>query len=230
MKKNLKIAVLLLSVFSMAFFNNSCSKNLYLSGNFRAYSQNHRTVAIVPPIIAYNSARVGIAGYASSEEINRESLNLQNELYNRLLIQTTAKKPVLINFQDIAVTNDLLKQNGLTADNLRNVSIADLLKILKADAILITRVDKEMIINEKASELYKIGKAAAEIIGKKTVGNSAESMSMGKVKINSSLYNFQNSELLWKTWNEYNISVNQSTEIIFSKYTTGCSKGFPYRD
>jgi hypothetical protein len=229
MKKNFKTLVLLPFVFAMAFFNSSCSKNLYLSGNFRAYSQNHRTVAVIPPIIAYSS-KLGIGNYANREEINRESLNLQNELYNKLLVQTAVKKPVLINFQDISVTNDLLKQNGLTADNLKNVSIADLLKILKADAILITRVDKEMTINEKAGDLYKIGKAAVEIAGKKTVGNSVESMSMGKIKINSSLYNFQNSELLWKIWDEYNISVNQSTEIIFSKYTNSCSKGFPYRD
>lgn len=223
-----KIQLLLLAIFVA-----SCGVNKFESEEFKTRTANHKTVAVLPPVVQYTNPKTGsiIIDKDKTQQIQSESFSLQKHLYQKLLNQKTIKNPITINFQDIVRTNDILKKNKIDPQTLLEKTPEELAKLLGVDAVMVNRIDKEIIIDEKIAGIAGVGVQIIDAIkgpGSNTKGN-AGLIKTGVMKLNSSLNDAKDGFVLWNSNKDFDITLDNLSDDILTQYGNQCARSFPYR-
>lgn len=224
--KSIKILLLL------SIFVTSCGVQKFESPEFLARTANHKMVAILPPVIQYSNPKTGsiILNNDKTVQMQTESYTLQKHLYQRLLNEKTKKDPITINFQDVIRTNDLLKKSKIETKDLLDKTPEELSKILGVDAVVVNRVEKEIIIDEQIMGIANVGIQILDAI--KTPGENATPARMirtGVMKLNSSLNDGKDGFVLWNSFKDFDITIDNLSDDILTQYGNQCARSFPYR-
>ncbi len=224
--KSIKILLLL------SIFVTSCGVQKFESPEFLARTANHKMVAILPPVIQYSNPKTGsiILNNDKTVQMQTESYTLQKHLYQRLLNEKTKKDPITINFQDVIRTNDLLKKSKIETKDLLDKTPEELSKILGVDAVVVNRVEKEIIIDEQIMGIANVGIQILDAI--KTLGENATPARMirtGVMKLNSSLNDGKDGFVLWNSFKDFDITIDNLSDDILTQYGNQCARSFPYR-
>lgn len=219
-------------LFFTAIFVTSCGVKKFESPEFLARTSNHKMVSILPPVIQYTNPKTGsiVLNKDKTVQIQQESYTLQKYLYQRLLNEKTKKDPITINFQDVIRTNDILKKNNIETKDLLEKTPEELSKILGVDAVVINRVEKEIMIDEKILGIAGVGIQILDVL--KGPGNStspARMIKTGVMKLNSSLNNGKDGFVLWNSYKNFDITVDNLPDDILTQYGNQCARSFPYR-
>ena len=224
--KSIKILLLL------SIFVTSCGVQKFESPEFLARTANHKMVAILPPVIQYSNPKTGsiILNNDKTVQMQTESYTLQKHLYQRLLNEKTKKDPITINFQDVIRTNDLLKKSKIETKELLDKTPEELSKILGVDAVVVNIVEKEIIIDEQIMGIANVGIQILDAI--KTPGENATPARMirtGVMKLNSSLNDGKDGFVLWNSFKDFDITIDNLSDDILTQYGNQCARSFPYR-
>jgi hypothetical protein len=224
-----KITLLLL----VSVFTISCGVNKFESEEFKTRTANHKQVAILPPVIQYTNPKTGsiILKKDKTEQMQTESYSLQKHLYQKLLNQKTIKNPITVNFQDIIRTNDILKKNNIQTNQLLEKTPEELSKILGVDAVVVNRVEKEIMIDEKILGVAKVGVQILDVLKgpSSTAGSPAGLVKTGVMKLNSSLNDGKDGFVLWNSFKDFDITLDNLPDDILIQYGNQCARSFPYR-
>ena len=212
----------------------SCSVKTFQASNFDQKTVNHKTIAILPPIIFYTTPKIGkLTVYETKEQqIMEESKSFQEHLYHRLLRQSNkSKKAISISFQDIVKTNQLLNKAGIKQDKIESMSAEDLSKLLGVDAVVISTIEKALLIDGKQIEILGLGKQVLDVFTNTTrTPTVTNAVKLGDLKLTSSLKNAQDGQVLWKAWDDFEITIDHLPNEILTSYGNSCAKSFPYRN
>ncbi len=229
----MKKTLLILFVCTLFF---SCKVKKYQASDFNSKTNSHKTIAILPPVIFYSSPNAGTLNIFKDkeEQIKNESNSLHQHIYNQILAQTNKKKPVKIGFQDINKTNSILRSAAITQKELKEKSPEELAKLLGVDAVMVNKVEKVLLVDDKLLAMYGVGKEIVDLI-KLNLPNAPASpvntgfVKIGDMKMSSTINDAKDGYMLWRAWKDFEISLDDLPDDISIRYGNQCAKAFPYR-
>ncbi|MBL7742122.1 MAG: hypothetical protein JNN00_01485 [Chitinophagaceae bacterium] len=212
----MKKVKILLPFLSLTLFVLSCGPKIYKSSEFDGALARHKTVAILPADVTMQ-LRPNEAKKLSSEQIadltQKTGFDIQDKMYSWFL-RRSGKFEYTVNFQDVNRTNALLKNAGISYQDLASKDRAEIAKILGVDAVLQNRSRMEKPMSEGAAV------AVGVIFG--AWGNT------NKVETTINIHDGKSAGLLWKYDYEASGSVGSSTTKLVDALMRNASKKFPY--
>jgi hypothetical protein len=225
--------IILLTIVTISFL--ACKVKRYEAADFKQRTATHKMVAILPPAISYTSPTAGTLTIFKDKEqqIKNESNALHYHIYNRVLRESNKKNPVNIAFQDIAKTNSLLQAAGIGQKELKEKSSEELAKILGVDAVMVNKVEKMLLVDDKLLALYGVGKDVVNAV----LGNipsaptpgTAGMVKLGEMKMSSTINDAKDGYMLWRGYKTFDITLDDLPEDVSTRYGNQCARSFPYR-
>jgi len=189
---------------------------IYKTPNFNAARSQHRILAILPFDVTIQARRLpkGVTVEMLREMEKDEAYVIQSEVY-RFFLRQISRNAYTINFQDIDETNSTLLRAGISFENIRNYSKAEIAQILNVDSVLSGTVHRARPMSMGASIV------TAVLFNWGGVTN--------KVDVGVAIHDGTDSSLLWKYNHSYSGGIGSSSENLTRALMRHISKKFPYR-
>ena len=133
---------------------SACHQKAYLSPAITQLRGNNKTFAILP--FEVNNWVEKIPKGATLESLKLEEEEdgyvMQRDLY-RYCLREMSRQKNLVAIQHINQTNKILKEKGITYEELKNISKPELADVLQVDAVIYSKVDQ--IISGKTGFLVR---------------------------------------------------------------------------
>lgn len=170
----------LLSFVLAAFLFEGCAK-IYYTADSRSLAQSHQTIAIAPPKVSIAAGK-NVSAEAMIEQQKTESTNFQREMYSWLLKRKMQGK-ILVEIQDVDVTNAKLSEAGLT--NTQAIAPVEMCKILGVDGIMTSNyaLSKPMSQGAAVAMFVLVGFAGA-------TASTTVDLSVHDLKTNKMIFNY----------------------------------------
>jgi len=196
---------------------SSCAPKIYQSAEFNSALAKHKTVAILPADVT-TQLRPNAAKKLTEEQIadlsQKTGYDIQDKMYSWFL-RRSDKYNYTVSFQDVSKTNALLKEAGISYDDLKTKDRAEIAKMLGVDAVIQNRSNMEKPMSEGAAV------ALGLVFG--VWGNT------NHVQTTINIHDGKSGELLWKYDYEASGSVGTSTTKLVDALMRNASKKFPYK-
>jgi hypothetical protein len=201
---------------SMLLLLASCGPKIYKSADFDAAFARHKIVAILPADVT-TQLRPNEAKKLTAEQIadlsRKTGYDIQDKMYSWFL-RRSEKYHYTVTFQDVNRTNALLKDAGISYDDLASKDRSQIAKILGVDAVIQDRSRMDKPMSEGAAV------AVGLLVG--AWGNT------NKVETTINIHDAKTGNLLWKYDYEASGSVGSSTTKLVDALMRNASKKFPY--
>ena len=223
----------LLFVFATSLVACGTNRNVYQSSSFEGEAYQHKTVAILPLQIT-QTGHVGKNESAEKIKADNEkwSYIFQESLLSYALRHTSKnKKAPVISFQGTQQTNALLKEAGLSLEQLYTKQPGEIAKLLNVDAVIMTTLEKDKNFSDGVAYGLAAGRAVLGAIGGTgtTAARSALSPNASDINMNCYLYNGIDSKLLWKTFRKGGTDLPSDLNGQVDYYSNWIAKKLPYR-
>jgi hypothetical protein len=224
MKRHLLVALLFVVL-------ASCSHKYYTSSYFDQQTSHHKIVAVLPAEMIFTGKQPEGLRFEDIEKIEEnESVNFQQALYNAILRHANTRKYFTrVNLQDISTTERILKDHNLSVINTWKMDDKELAEMLKVDAIVRLRIQKQRYMSDMASYGISVGK---QIVYNTGIGSKIPLPSVPNKTndIYASCNIISNNQTLWndsyKAASDWNSPANQIIENI----TDNFGRHFPYKE
>lgn len=204
------------AVLFLALLCTSCGPSIYLANDFRTYAPTHKMLAILPASVTIgmrpNQARNTTADQMRTIQ-QQTSLDFQSRIYAWLL-RRKQQSQYTVDFQDVALTNSILRKANLNDSDMRTLSPQDLAKVLGVDAVLTTSVRTTKPMSDGAAV------AVGLLVGAWGATNQAN--------ITVDIHEATGGKLLWKYDYVAAGSVGSSPESMVNALMRNASRKFPY--
>ena len=204
------------AVLFLALLCTSCGPSIYLANDFRTYAPTHKMLAILPASVTIgmrpNQARNTTADQMRTIQ-QQTSLDFQSRIYAWLL-RRKQRSQYTVDFQDVALTNSILRKANLNDSDMRTLSPQDLAKVLGVDAVLTTSVRTTKPMSDGAAV------AVGLLVGAWGATNQAN--------ITVDIHEATGGKLLWKYDYVAAGSVGSSPESMVNALMRNASRKFPY--
>jgi hypothetical protein len=208
--KNIKIFATLIALITLS----SCA-TIYKSPVLSSRISNHNKIAFLPfdAVIRFKKMPKNTTIEQVKEMEEDMGYVFQEQMFTRFLKKINHYN---VEFQDVSMTNALLKKNNITYSNFKEYTKEEIAKILKVDAV----------VSGKILSTKPMSEGGAIVIGLLTgIGTSTN-----KVDVNISLYDALDSKLLFKYDHTYSGGIGSSPESISKALMRSIEKKFPYRN
>ncbi len=203
---------ILLIILTLSFLSVSAQKNIYESEKFDELSQDHNNLAIIPFL-----TNLELKDEISSEELKdleeKEGYAVQDAL-ETYFSKRKKKKKFSVEFQNIKNTNAILKQNGISYDNIDVYSVKELAQILEVDGIISGTLDLNVLLSKGVPTEFSL---LDYINGDANYGRIG-------VKISDGI----TGKLLWKYEKQINKKSGKNTTDLIDLMMKLASRKFPY--
>jgi hypothetical protein len=194
----------------------SCGPSIYMAQDFKTYVPQHKMMAILPASVTIGM-RPNQARNTSTEQMRiqqvQSSLDFQTRIYAWLL-RRQQQQQYTVTFQDVALTNSILRKANITDEDMRTQSPQDLAKLLGVDAVLTTNVRTSKPMSDGAAV------AVGLLVGAWGATNQAN--------ITVDIHEAAGGKLLWKYDYVASGSVGSSPEGMVNALMRNASRKFPY--
>lgn len=206
----------MLSLFVLPLLMLSCGPKIYQSENFSTALAKHKTVAILPAQVT-TQLRPNEARKVTQEQIDdltmKTGYDIQEKMYGWFL-RRADKFNYTVTFQDVTKTNALLKDAGISYNDLKTTDRVKLAKLLGVDAVLQDRTNMEKPMSDGAAV------AVGLLVGAWGPTN--------KVQTTINIHDGASGDLLWKYDYEASGSIGSSSTRLVDALMRNASKKFPY--
>jgi len=219
-------------VFAILVFA-SCSRNRHLTADYDKFVQRHNQVAVLPYDIQMIGRKVA---EMEQEEVDNlrtiESKLFQQSLYSEVLKRTgNRKNDIKISVQDINKTNRLLKEAGIAMIEIGEYSPKELGDILGVDAVISTKLVKEMFLSREESLLMEV--ATTTILDRVPVKvgpfNRSKVTRSSEVDIFCTIVDAQAESAIWVFNTECDLQWDTDPDDAIENINGRISRNFPYR-
>ncbi|ARS34472.1 hypothetical protein [Pontibacter actiniarum] len=195
---------------------NSCGPQIYQAASFSQVKQNHKVLAIMPFDVTIESRKLpkGVTAEMMQDQQRDYGYGMQNDVYGYFL-REMSKNRYSVSFQDVAKTNALLSEAGITYDDLKLASKEKICQILGVDAV----VSGNAVMSKPMSDGAAV--AVGLLVGAWGPTNS--------VNTSITIHEAQAGDLMWKYDYEASGSVFSSRQSLSNALMKNSSKKFPYK-
>jgi hypothetical protein len=203
---------ILIIIFTFICLGVSAQKNIYESEKFDELSQDHNSLAIIPFL-----TNLELKDEISSAELKdlkeKEGYAVQDAL-ETYFSKRKKKKKFSVEFQNTKNTNAILKQNGISYDNIDVYGVKELAQILGVDGIISGTLDLNVLLSKGVPTEFSF---LDYINGDANYGRIG-------VKISDGI----TGKLLWKYEKQINKKSGKNTTDLIDLMMKLASRKFPY--
>ena len=204
------------AVLFLGLLCSACGPSIYLAQDFRTYAPKHKVVAILPASVTIG-LRPNQMRSTSPEQMRtmqqQSALDFQYRIYSWLM-RRQGQQRYTVEFQDVALTNSILRKANLTEEDMRTHSAQELAQMLGVDAVLTTDVRTSKPMSDGAAVAVGI------LVGAWGATNQAN--------ITVDIHDGSGGKLLWKYDYVASGSVFSSPENMVNALMRNASRKFPY--
>lgn len=224
----MRLILLLVAAVSLAACGTN--KNVYKSPDIEQKTARHQTIAILPFHIVQTGHVAKNVSQSDIEQANEKwGYNFQEALLSYSLKYTSRnKKGQMVSFQSVQKTNAILKEAGLTIDDMYNKQPEQLAQMLNVDAVLMTTLEKDKNFSDGVAYGMAAGRVILNAITKNGTGNVL-GVNSSDINMNSYLYDASDSKLLWKTYRQGGTDLPSNVDGLVEYYSNWIAKKLPYR-
>lgn len=155
----MKRIILLLLAVGVVF--QSCKRTFkYESSSFDERTRDHRIIAVLPVEMVFTGKQPKNLTADQIKKIEEaESKSFQESLYSKIL-----SKNLRVEVQSVNKTNSLLASNGIDIRKSWSMTAEELARILKVDAVVKAKVEKERYMSDLASAGIQLAESIIGII------------------------------------------------------------------
>jgi len=223
-----------LFVFTLILFA-SCSSKRFQTADYDKYGKRHRSVAVLPYDIRITGRKALEMEQSEIDELRGlESQLFQQSLYSEVLRRTgNGRRDIKISVQDINKTNRLLKDAGIKLIDIADYAPNELGEILGVDAIISTRLIKEMFLSRQEALLVDV--ATNTILNKVPVDIGLGTYSRNKmtrsseVDIYCSIVDTKAESAIWVFNTECDLQWDMDPDDAVENINRRISRNFPYK-
>ena len=211
----------------------SCSHNKHLTADYDKFAQGHNLIAVLPYDIQMTGRKVAEMEQEEIDDLKRiESKLFQQSLYTEVLKRTGKRnKDIKISVQDINKTNRLLKEAGIDMIAIGEYGPKELGEILGVDAVISTRLIKEMFLSREEALLMEV--ATTTILDKVPVRvgpfNKSKVTRSSEVDIFCTIVDTQAESAIWVYNTECDLQWDTDPDDAIENINGRISKKFPYK-
>ena len=225
--RNFTILTILLSVFV------SCSPNRHLTADYDKFARKHSLIAVLPYDIQMRGRKVA---EMEPEEVDRlrevEAKLFQQSLYSEVLERSgRGKRDIKISVQDINKTNRLLKSAGISLLDIAEYSPKELGEALGVDAIISTRLIKEMFLSREEALLVDV--ATTTILNRTPIDvpifNRSKLTRSSEVDIYCTIVDTDAESAIWSFNTECDLQWEHDPDDVIESINVRISRNFPYK-
>lgn len=210
MKKLLILTLGLL--FSLPLFSQ---KSVYQSSSFEELSRNHRVLAILPFATRLEMEHPDNAESTQLQNQQRHEGYVVQEALEKFFQERNKKKEYRVEFQQVKKTNTLLKQAGITPENLDVKTTQELSRILGVDGVISGDLVMNRLLSKGVDTTFNF---IDYISGKSDYGRITIKLSDGGT-----------GKLLWRFEQVIDRKSGRNTTAIIDRMMRGTTRKFPYR-
>jgi hypothetical protein len=203
---------ILIIIFAFICLGVSAQKNIYESEKFDELSQDHSNLAIIPFL-----TNLELKDEISSAELKdlkeKEGYAVQDAL-ETYFSKRKKKKKFSVEFQNTKNTNAILKQNGISYDNIDVYGVKELAQILGVDGIISGTLDLNVLLSKGVPTEFSF---LDYINGDANYGRIGVKISDGTT-----------GKLLWKYEKQINKKSGKNTTDLIDLMMKLASRKFPY--
>lgn len=218
-----------LTVLTLLFISCGTSRAIYQSPDFDQKTARHKTVAILPVYMVQTGHHPKDVSEANVKAANEKwGYVFQESLQSFILKQTQKnRKGQMVDFQATQKTNALLKEQGLSVEALYSKQPEEIARLLGVDAVIMTNMNH----NKNFSDGVAYGLAAARTVVNvfSRTATLGTGVNASDVNINCSLYDAQDSKLLWKTYRDGGTDLPANVNELIEHYSNWIAKKLPYK-
>lgn len=203
---------LVFSICLLGILTINAQKNIFESNRFDELSENHTVLAIVPFITQLDLER-DISRDEIKELAQKEGYAVQDAL-ETYFSRRKKRKKFNVDFQNVAETNALLSQHGITYDNIDIRTVKELSEILDVDGIISGTLDLNVLLSKGVSTDFSL---LDYFKGKTNYGRIGIKISDGAT-----------GKLLWKYEKIITKKTGKNTDELIDKMMKAASRKFPY--
>lgn len=190
----------------------AAQKNIYEHNRFDALSKDHRVLAILPFI-----AHLDLKKKVDCKELNtlakREGYAVQNAL-ETYFSKRKKRKKFSVAFQNIANTNAILEQQGISYENIDIYTTQQLCNILNVDGLISGSLNLNILLSKGVSTDFDL---LDYFSGDANYGRIGIKISDGNTR-----------KLLWKYEHEISKKTGKNTTELIDKMMRSATRKFPY--
>ena len=134
------------SIFMLISLGIYAQKNIYESDKFDELSRDHNNLAIIP-FLTNLELKDEISNKELKDLEKKEGYAVQDAL-ETYFSKRKKKKKFSVEFQNTKNTNAILKQNGISYDNIDVYSVKQLAEILEVDGIISGTLDLNVLLSK----------------------------------------------------------------------------------
>jgi hypothetical protein len=223
MKKYLPLIAAFIFIFA------SCSHKNYVS-YFDQQTANHKIVAVLPAEMIFSGKQ---PENLTAEDITRieetESKNFQYALYNSILRYANSNRYFMrINLQDIARTQSILTEHGLSYHDIWKMDDKELISMLGVDAVVKMSIREQRYMSDAASYGINVGK---QIVYKTGLGSKLPIPNIPNKTndIYASCDIVSNNVTLWNDNYKSSSDWDTPANVVIEHITDNFGRHFPYK-
>lgn len=200
------------SIFMLISLGIYAQKNIYESDKFDELSRDHNHLAIIP-FLTNLELKDEISNKELKDLEKKEGYAVQDAL-ETYFSKRKKKKKFSVEFQNTKNTNAILKQNGISYDNIDVYSVKQLAEILEVDGIISGTLDLNVLLSKGVPTEFSL---LDYIKGNANYGRIGVKISDGTT-----------GKLLWKYEKQINKKSGKNTTDLIDLMMKLASRKFPY--
>ena len=211
----------------------SCSRRHGVTADYERFADRHSLIAVLPYDIQMKGRKVAEMDPAEIDRLREiEAKMFQQSLYTEVLQRTGhRKRDIKISVQDINKTNRLLKDAGIDILAINEYSPKELGEALGVDAIISTRLIKEMFLSREEALLVDI--ATTTILDKVPLSvptfNRSKMTRSSEVDIYCTIVDTEAESAIWVYNTECDLQWDTDPDDAVERINDHISRKFPYK-
>jgi hypothetical protein len=229
MKKNLLLPAVLFSYLAII----SCSSSRNATDDFKQATANHQVVALLPIQLAYSGE---LPKEMKPDEIKalqeRESEKIQEQLYFELLRNNHPRKryPKVITYQSLQTTNSVLKEKGISTEDIYKKDAREIATLLNVDALLFTKIERRILIADKANIAINAGQRTVDWVLSAAGKNiRTPNLPAGRIYFSITLNEAEKGNTLWVVNDATEYGSKYTNEDVIRSFAEYAARKIPYR-
>ena len=211
----------------------ACSSSKYLTSSYERLAPGHQLIAVVPFDNIYTGRTPkDMTEAAFQQMMDEDAYFFQRVLYGQLLEESGIKDhDIHIDIQDVSTTNNILREEGVTPGDIKEMEAIELANLLGVDAVVIVTLHKEFLLSDEESVLVDVaGNIYRHILdgpfGWKTWGLDKT----GNIYIQARILDGKEGVAVWALDKETSTDWRRRTDEVVADINHHISKKFPYRN
>ena len=229
MKKNLLLPAVLFSFLTII----SCSSSRNATDDFKQTTANHQVVALLPIQLAYSGE---LPKEMKPDEIKalqeRESEKIQEQLYFELLRNNHPRKRYskVITYQSLQTTNSVLKEKGISTEDIYKKDAREIATLLNVDAVLFTKIERRILIADKTNIAINAGQRTVDWVLSAAGKNiRTPNLPAGRIYFSIALNEAEKGNTLWVVNDATEYGSKYTNEDVIRFFAEYAARKIPYR-